>query len=112
MTEATTDPTEKPSSGGDRAPGSSGSGSDGSDVGLSRTNLIKNLQWGGLLVLVVAALVAAVTFYTSATRAIRVWVGPGFQPLFVAAFNLAVLAFSVAGISLLARRLQTGSAGN
>lgn len=81
-----------------------------SDVGdspeFAQVPLTTKLQWGALIVLVVAAIVAAIQFYTSSTRAIEVWVGPGYQPLFMAAFNLAVLLLAVAGVSLLTRRLQ------
>lgn len=106
MTDTTTTKPEEEPSENTHASVSRGPTGNGAPGGLDSANLTRNLQWGGLLVLVVAALVTTVRFYTSTTRAIQVWVGPGFQPLFMAAFNLAVLSFSVAGISLLARRLQ------
>ncbi|WP_336002577.1 hypothetical protein [Halorientalis halophila] len=63
------------------------------------------LQWGAMVILILAALVAAAQFYLSATRAIGIWVEAGYEPLFMAAFNLAILLLAVAGVSTLARRL-------
>ncbi len=68
-------------------------------------DLFEQLQWGALLLLVVAAVWATAQFYLSATRAIEVWVGTGYQPVAMAAFNLALLLGAVAGIARLARRL-------
>lgn len=64
------------------------------------------LQWGALAVLVLFALVAAVSFYTSVGRIIDIWVASEFQPVFYAAFNLLVFLLAAAGISVLLRRLQ------
>ena len=83
-------------------------GSDATDsTTVEEMSVFDQLQWGALVVLVIVALWATAQFYLSATRAIDVWVGAGYQPLVMAAFNLALLLGAVAGISLLARRLGT-----
>jgi hypothetical protein len=63
------------------------------------------LQWVALVVLALLALVATFRFYTSASRAIGIWIASDFEPIFQAAFNLAVLLAAAAGISVLARRI-------
>lgn len=63
------------------------------------------LQWGVLALLVLFALVAAVSLYTNINRIIQVWVTREYQPVFSAAFNLLVLLLAGAGISLLLRRI-------
>ena len=67
--------------------------------------LLEQLQWGALILLTVAAVWTAAQFYRSTTRAIEIWVGTGYQPLVMAAFNLALLLGAVAGVARLARRL-------
>ncbi|MFD1512064.1 hypothetical protein [Halomarina rubra] len=80
-----------------RAPGTR-STLDGDDL---RTYLL----YGALGVCVLLALVATVNFYGSASSAIDVWVSERYQPLYQAAFNLAVLLATGVGISLLVHRL-------
>ncbi|WP_394348280.1 hypothetical protein [Halorubrum sp. SD626R] len=52
----------------------------------------------GLAALVLLALVAGWSFYGQAGTAIRTWLDPAYQPIALAAFNLAVLLVAVAGI--------------
>jgi hypothetical protein len=80
-------------------------GSDAPDPMDGEMSVFEQLQWGALVLLVVAAIWATAQFYLSATRAIEVWVGAGYQPVVMAAFNLALLLGAVAGIARLARRL-------
>ncbi|RXK51452.1 hypothetical protein [Halorientalis pallida] len=80
-------------------------GSDAPDSVDGEMEIFEQLQWGALVLLIVAAIWATAQFYLSATRAIEVWVGAGYRPVAMAAFNLAVLLGAVAGISRLARRL-------
>jgi hypothetical protein len=80
-------------------------GSDASGPMDGEMSVFEQLQWGALVLLIVAAIWATAQFYLSATRAIEVWVGTGYQPVVMAAFNLAVLLSAVAGIARLARRL-------
>lgn len=80
-------------------------GSADARSGTDEMSVLEQLQWGALVLLVVAAIWTTAQFYLSATRAIEVWVGQGYQPVVVAAFNLALLLAAVAGIARLARRL-------
>ena len=99
---ATTDEAERTSDAAEQ----DRTGTDGgTDPTAGETSVFEQLQWGALVLLVVAAVVSAAQFYRSATRSIAVWVGPGYQPLVMAAFNLVVLLLAAAGISVLARRL-------
>jgi hypothetical protein len=68
-------------------------------------DLVSALQGGALAVAVLFALVAAVGFYTSAQRVIRVWVSDAYQPVFSMGFNLVILLAMVAVVAALARRL-------
>jgi hypothetical protein len=49
--------------------------------------------------LVLLALVAGWSVYDQAGEAIRLWVDPAFQPVVLAAFNLAILLVALAGIA-------------
>ena len=80
-------------------------GSDAPDPMDGEMSVFEQLQWGALVLLIVAAIWATAQFYLSTTRAIEVWVGAGYQPVVMAAFNLALLLGAVAGIARLARRL-------
>lgn len=64
------------------------------------------LQWGLLALLVVFALVAAVSLYGNVGRIIQVWVAEDYRPIFNAAFNLVVLLVAAAGIGTVLRRLR------
>ncbi|WP_255196802.1 hypothetical protein [Halorarius litoreus] len=78
---------------------------DESGRSLFDRDLTTALQGGALAVAVIFALVAAVGFYTSAQRVIRVWVADAYQPVFSMGFNLALLLAMVAVVVLLTRRL-------
>jgi len=99
MTESTDTTDDAPTA--DQSP----AGSDAPDPMDGEMSVFEQLQWGALVLLVVAAIWATAQFYLSATRAIEVWVGAGYQPVVMAAFNLALLLGAVAGIARLARRL-------
>lgn len=73
---------------------------------LADRDLREYLQAGALAVAVLFALISAVGFYTSARRAIDVWVATPYQPAFDAGFNLAVLLVMVAVATRLADRLE------
>lgn len=53
---------------------------------------------------------ATVQLYGSASRAIRIWVAPDFQPVFVAAFNVVVLLIAAIGISVVLKRMSDNRA--
>ncbi|WP_436924547.1 hypothetical protein [Halosimplex amylolyticum] len=63
------------------------------------------VEWAAFGILCLLALVATFRFYFAASEAIRVWFSPDFVPVFQAVFNLLVLVASVAGISVLVRRI-------
>ena len=64
------------------------------------------VQWGALVGLLVLAMIAAIQFYTSASRAISLWITSEYVPIFQAGFNLVLLLLAAIGISLLTRRLS------
>ena len=64
------------------------------------------VQWGALVGLLVLAAIAAIQFYTSASRAISLWITSEYVPIFQAGFNLVILLLAAIGISLLTRRLS------
>ena len=66
------------------------------------------LHWAALAGLALLAAAATLQLYASASRAIRIWVAPDFQPVFVGAFNLVVLLIAGIGISLVLKRLNAG----
>lgn len=68
-------------------------------------DLSTTLEWAGLLVLGLLAVIATFRFYLAASTAIGRLVSPEYEPLFQAGFNLVVLLLAITGISLLARRL-------
>lgn len=53
----------------------------------------------GLAALVLLALIAGWGFYSQAGRAIRTWLDPAYQPIALAAFNLAILLVALAGVA-------------
>jgi len=53
----------------------------------------------GLAALVLLALIAGWSFYGHAGDAIRTWLDPAYQPIALAAFNLAVLLVALAGVA-------------
>lgn len=77
-----------------------GEGDDDGSRDLSTT-----LEWAGLLVLGLLAVIATFRFYLAASTAIGRLVSAEYEPLFQAGFNLVVLLLAITGISLLARRL-------
>ncbi len=47
----------------------------------------------------------AIGFYRYTGATVRTWVDPAYQPIVLAAFNLALLFVAVAGVSVQLRRL-------
>lgn len=68
-------------------------------------DLSTTLQGGALVVAVLFALVAAVSFYSSAQRVIDVWVAGPYRPVFTMGFNLVVLLAMIGVVVALVRRL-------
>lgn len=66
---------------------------------LSTDNLRGILDRIGLAALVLLALIAGWGFYSQAGRAIRTWLDPAYQPVALAAFNLAILLVALAGVA-------------
>lgn len=62
------------------------------------------LELAAIAGLIVVAAVAGFGFYTSASGAIDRLISPDYEPIFQAAFNLTLLLFALAGLSVLARR--------
>ena len=101
---ASGDPEEPRSSGAEDSPDPAGddAGSDGGRFGSDRP--VRYLQWAGVAVLAVTALVALFGFYTGVSRTISVWVSESYRPIVNAGFNLALLLAALGGIGLLLRR--------
>nr|WP_144798524.1 hypothetical protein [Halorubrum depositum] len=53
----------------------------------------------GLAALVLLALIAGWGFYSQTGAAIRTWLDPAYQPIALAAFNLAILFVALAGVA-------------
>lgn len=66
---------------------------------LSTERLRGLLDRVALAALVVLALIAGWSFYGHAGAAIRTWIDPSYQPIALAAFNLAVLLVALAGVT-------------
>ncbi|MFO8115147.1 MAG: hypothetical protein R6U01_07275 [Halorubrum sp.] len=60
----------------------------------------------GLAALVLLALVAGWSFYSQTGAAIRTWLDPAYQPIALAAFNLAILLVALAGVAHQLSRIQ------
>jgi succinate dehydrogenase hydrophobic anchor subunit len=86
----------------DRGRGS-GRGRSGS---WSDAGLYERLQWVALVVLVLVAVATLFSFYTNVSRFIAIWATRKYEPAIQAAFALAVLASSLAGIAALSRNLD------
>lgn len=54
---------------------------------------------------VFVALVTAIGFYRYTGATVRTWVDPAYQPIVLAAFNLALLFVAAAGVSVQLRRI-------
>jgi hypothetical protein len=81
-------------------------GSDGRFGRLSTDDLRGLIDRIGLAALVLLALIAGWGFYSQAGRAIRTWLDPAYQPIALAAFNLAVLLVALAGVAHQLRRIR------
>ena len=75
---------------------------------LSSDDLRGLLDRVGLAALVLLALIAGWSFYSQTGRAIRTWLDPAYQPIALAAFNLAVLFVALAGVTHQLHRIRVG----
>ncbi|MFC5133862.1 MULTISPECIES: hypothetical protein [Haloferacaceae] len=75
---------------------------------LSSNDLRGLLDRIGLAALVLLALIAGWSFYSQTGRAIRTWLDPAYQPIALAAFNLAVLFVALAGVAHQLYRIRVG----
>ncbi|GAA0523143.1 hypothetical protein SAMN04488066_105194 [Halorubrum aquaticum] len=78
---------------------------------LSSEDLRGLLDRIGLAALVLLALIAGWSFYSQTGRAIRTWLDPAYQPIALAAFNLAVLFVALAGVAHQLYRIRVGDGG-
>lgn len=72
------------------------------DVDTIRSYLVR----GAVLLLGLLAALATFRFYSSASRAIDVWLAPRYQPLFQAGFNLVVVLAAIVAIVVITRRYR------
>jgi hypothetical protein len=79
---------------------------------LSSADLRGLLDRIGLAALVLLALIAGWSFYSQAGRAIRTWLDPAYQPIALAAFNLAILFVALAGVTHQLYRIRAGDQGD
>ncbi|EMA66422.1 hypothetical protein [Halorubrum kocurii] len=85
--------------------------SDGRFGRLSTDDLRGLIDRIGLAALVLLALIAGWGFYSQAGRAIRTWLDPAYQPIALAAFNLAVLLVALAGVAHQLYRIRRSERG-
>lgn len=79
---------------------------DGGVGRLSTERLRGILDRVGLAALVLLALIAGWGFYSQTGAAIRTWLDPAYQPIALAAFNLAILLVALAGVSYQLSRIR------
>mgnify|MGYP006271166981 CR=1 FL=1 len=85
---------------------------DSSGVGrLSTDDLRGLLDRVGLAALSLLAVIAGWGFYSQSGNAIRTWFDPAYQPVALAAFNLAVLLVALAGVAHQLRRIRATESG-
>ncbi len=103
MTETPTDAPEtetaRSTTAGDDAPDRRTTASNSRFDRLSTDDLRGILDRIGLAALMLLALIAGWGFYSQAGRAIRTWLDPAYQPVALAAFNLAILLVALAGVA-------------
>lgn len=75
------------------------------EEGGRRRRLKDLLDKAALGAFVFVALVTAIGFYRYTGATVRTWVDPAYQPIVLAAFNLALLFVAIAGASVQLRRL-------
>ncbi|EMA58672.1 hypothetical protein [Halorubrum lipolyticum] len=85
--------------------------SDGRFGRLSTDDLRGLIDRIGLAALLLLALIAGWGFYSQAGRAIRTWLDPAYQPVALAAFNLAVLLVALAGVAHQLYRIRRSERG-
>ena len=110
-TNRTPSATDPESGAGGGANGDDANGSDGRFGRLSTDDLRGLIDRIGLAALVLLALIAGWGFYSQAGRAIRTWLDPAYQPIALAAFNLAVLLVALAGVAHQLYRIRRSEQG-
>ncbi|MFW5917746.1 MAG: hypothetical protein ACOCRD_04990 [Halorubrum sp.] len=108
MTDTATDGDERIDTATDGGEGPS----DGEFDRLTTDRLRGILDRVGLAALVLLALIAGWGFYSQTGTAIRTWLDPAYQPLALAAFNLAVLLVALAGVAHQLARIRSSERGN
>jgi len=75
-------------------------GSTDGEIGRLSTDRLRGvLDRLGLAALALLALIAGWGFYRQTGAAIRTWIDPAYQPIALAAFNLAILFVALAGVA-------------
>ena len=98
-TTETGEPTAAAESAAEPSDGDRDRSADGRLDRLSTDRLRGVLDRVGLAALVLLALVAGWSFYSQTGAAIRTWLDPAYQPIALAAFNLAILLVALAGVA-------------
>ena len=96
---ATSGPTAEPTATAPTGDGDPNRSTDGGIGRLSTDRLRGILDRVGLAALVLLALIAGWGFYSQTGAAIRTWLDPAYQPIALAAFNLAILLVALAGVA-------------
>jgi len=85
-------------------------GSTDGGIGRLPTDRLRGiLDRVGLAALVLLALIAGWGFYSQTGAAIRTWLDPAYQPIALAAFNLAILLVALAGVAHQLSRIRANA---
>jgi len=98
-TTETGEPTAVAGSTAEPTDGNSNGSTDEGIRGIPTDRLRGILDRVGLAALVLLALVAGWSFYSQTGVAIRTWLDSAYQPIALAAFNLAILLIALAGVA-------------
>ena len=98
----TDDPTATTDDPADEQPATAWTDEDSADTA---RRMLRYAQWTAFALLVLVALVATVRLYIAVSATVETFITRRYQPLFMAAFNLAVLLSCIVGLSGLVRRL-------
>jgi hypothetical protein len=108
-TTETGEPTATPGPTGAAEP-TDGDPTESTDGGIGRlsTDRLRGiLDRLGLAALTLLALIAGWGFYSQTGAAIRTWLDPAYQPIALAAFNLAILFVALAGVAHQLSRIRS-----
>jgi len=101
-TTETGEPTATPGPTGAAEP-TDGDPTESTDGGIGRLSTDRL----GLAALTLLALIAGWGFYSQTGAAIRTWLDPAYQPIALAAFNLAILFVALAGVAHQLSRIRS-----